>query len=234
MLARVRFLAEGNLTLANISPAVGHPSRLHAQLSGHFTSAAFDESPTGAFVVRGVVVGVAVIGLGGIVWWALFARSARPPALQHAKRKELFEIIRADPGLSWSGLQRQLGWPTGTLLFHLGRLEEAGIVVGQPYRNTVRYFENHGRYATSWHELAPLRDPDASRLHAWLLLNPGLDQTRIAQAAQAWGWPRARTLRRLQRLQEGNLLAKQVNGRRVLYTARRPQADNGQMNSNVA
>lgn len=216
------FLAEGNLTLNGLAPKPGHPDRLEGTLSGGFRNAAFDESPAGGFTAKaGLVAGLALVGLGLLVkaGVALFARSARPPALLHPKRRELYQVIQLDPGLSSRAVQRRLDWPTGTLQFHLGRLVESGLVAAQPYRNTVRYFENHGRYTKSWVQVTQLRDPELKRLHDWLLGHPGLDQTSIAAEVQGWGWGRSALRRRLGSLQEAGLIASKTSGRRTQYTA---------------
>jgi predicted transcriptional regulator len=116
-------------------------------------------------------------------------------------------------------LQRRLGWQTGHLRFHLDRLLEAGLVVAHAHRNTVRHFEDHGRYAGTWRQVVHLRDPEARRLHEWLLANPAADQVRIVQEAGRWGWSRARVRRRLRDLGEAGLVAGQRLGRRMEYVA---------------
>jgi DNA-binding transcriptional ArsR family regulator len=210
------FLAQGTLNLTGIAREETE-GRLHAHLSGHFTSAFFDEAPRPDFVVVAVGAAGLAVGLGVILW--LFARSARPPVLQNPSRKRLYDVIRSNPGFSATELGRELAWSDGRLYFHLRRLKEAGLIVSKEDRNMVRFFENHGKYDDSWRHLAPLREDDSRRLHDWILKTPGLDQTRIAQATSAWGWTRARTLRRLARLEESGLVSATRDGRRLVYTA---------------
>lgn len=219
------FLADGNMTLTRFGEPPGRTDRLHADLAGTFTSAAFDETPAPDYSVGvGVAVGLAVIGLAWLLkpLLGLFARSARRPALENARRRDVFEAIQAHPGLSRSALQRHLGWPSGTLRFHLGRLMEDGLVVRQRLGNTARFFENHGRYSHTWRQVAPLRSDDARRLHAWLLEHPGASQADVSAETARWEWDRSKTRRRLQVLMDAGLVSCRAAGRRNLYTARQP------------
>jgi predicted transcriptional regulator len=212
------FLAQGNLTLSDL---VVDGQRLHTQLAGDFARAAFDESPVPTFLTPGVVAGAAVAVGAVVVVWFLFARSARPPVLQSARRKQLFDAIRDHPGLSGQELRRHLGWPWGTMRFHLKRLDEEGLVMRQRDGRTVRFFENHGRYESTWRRVAPMREEDVRRLHDWLKTQTGAHQARIAETTAEWGWTRARTLRRLARLQTADLVATHREGRRLVYVATR-------------
>lgn len=219
-------LAHGNLAFTHLERGAG--GRLQSTLDGAF-AAAYDEAPMAAFylpLAAGAGLGLlAVVGLlFGRSLWALFARSERPPPLAHPRRQALHDLVRREPGLSFRGLQRSLGWPTGPLQAHLARLLEARLVVAQPHRNTVRYFENHGRYTATWREVAVLRDPGARRLHAWLQAHPGRTQNEAVQAAAGWGWSRARALRRLAGLEEAGLVARRRAGRTVHYAAHAARA----------
>jgi DNA-binding transcriptional ArsR family regulator len=214
------FQADGNLTLSDLALNNDH---VRGGLSGQFTSAFFDESPAPGFggVAAAAAAAVVAVGIGfGLRYlWTAFARSARPPVLEDASRKKIHDTIREHPGFSFSELRRHLGWSTGRLEYHLGFLVEAGLVVRHRDGKAVRFFENHGKYDDTWRHVAPLREDDARRLHDWLLKTPGLDQTRIAETTAAWGWTRARTLRRLARLEEGGLLSAKRDGKRLRYTA---------------
>ncbi|MFO1534225.1 MAG: winged helix-turn-helix transcriptional regulator, partial [Thermoplasmatota archaeon] len=215
------FRPQGEFLLSGLAPAPSDPTRLETQVSGRIDNAYYDELPAPGFAVAQTLsVGtVLVVGGGCLVALGLFARSARLPALQHPRRQALHHLIQEEPGLSSRSLQRRLGWSRGTLLFHLKRLVEEGHVAAQPYKNTVRYFENHGRYADAWRKVVELRDPDASRLHEWLLAHSGVDQTGIVEETLGWGWDRNKVRRQLRNLQQAGLVEKQPAGRRVCYSA---------------
>ncbi|MHB1262219.1 MAG: winged helix-turn-helix transcriptional regulator [Thermoplasmatota archaeon] len=218
------FQADGALLLSRLAPQPDSANRLQAELSGDIVSAAFDESPSLAFTPPGVAVaGAALLGLAWLlkVLWGLFSRTHRPPALQHPRRQELYALIQGEPGSSFRHLQRRLEWASGTLTFHVNRLVDDGHVVTQPYRNTVRFFENHGKYGSEARKAtAALKDPSLGQLHDWLLRFPHACQAQIVQATASWGWSRPTTRRRLRNLQDAGLLDSQRLGRRVEYTAK--------------
>jgi DNA-binding transcriptional ArsR family regulator len=215
------YLAEGNLTLAGLAPDPGRADGLLAGLGGSVQSAALDETPAPWLATPGVAAGAtAAVGVGLLAWWALFARSARPPALGHPRRRAIHNAIRSQPGLSFRALQRHLELHTGTLEHHLKRLVDARVVVARPHGNTVRYFENHGRYDGTWRQVAQLLDPEARRLHAWLLENPGAGQAAVVAAAREWGRSRTATQRRLAGLLRAGLLEDQGEGRTSRYLAK--------------
>ncbi|MHB1262416.1 MAG: hypothetical protein ACYC2H_11955 [Thermoplasmatota archaeon] len=213
------FQATGNVSLAGLHQL--SPIRLRTGYASDLDSARFDEEPIPSLVRTSVVVGAAVVGLGALAALVgLFARMR--PALAHPRAKELNDIIHANPGLSFSEIRRHTGWGGGTIDHHMKRLLGAGLVVAEGYRNTVRYFENHGRYAKDWKEFAVLGDPDLRRLHQWLLGNPGKLQGALLVTALEWGWSRTATQRRLKALDEAGLLRAKRTGRTVAYTAKLP------------
>lgn len=221
-------LATGNLTLSGLGVHPSDPHRLQAGLGGDVGTAALDEAPTLAFgPAAAVAVGAALVALPLLVklLLALFARSARPPALQHPKRQQLHDLVRNEPGLSFRSIQRRLGWPHGTLANHMARLLDVRLVVARPYRNTVRFFENHGRYDATWGEAVLLRDPNLRGLHAWLLEHPRSTQGDVLEHCAAAGWKRSTTQDRLRALAEGGLLESTKEGRRILYSARQGRLD---------
>lgn len=92
----------------------------------------------------GVAAGVAAVGAGALalsrrswreklLWGAagLYTRLARPDILGHEERERLYRLIENEPGTHFHALQRQLGWNTGTLTYHLRVLERHGFVVSR-------------------------------------------------------------------------------------------------------
>jgi predicted transcriptional regulator len=216
-------LAQGNLTLAGLAPHPASSNRLQAAFGGDVGAASLDEAHTLGFSpVAAATAGIALLALPLLikVLVGLFARSARPPALQHPKRQALYELIRSEPGLSFRAIQRRLDWPHGTLANHMARLLDVRLVVGKRHRNTVRFFENHGRYDATWGEAVLLRDPQLRGLHAWLLANPLASQTDVLAHCAGLGWRRSTTQDRLRSLVQGGLLEQVPEGRRRLYRAK--------------
>lgn len=217
-------LASGNLTLEGLAP---DRDRLRARVAG-LQAFRVDERPftlpvaavaatTGALAVVGALLARAVAALG---------RVKAEEALENPRRLALYHRILERPGLSLRELQRQAGLGIGTTVHHLRVLVRARHVVAQPYGHTVRYFENHGRYAHTWRAVAVLADPRLGTLHAWLLGHPGASQREVVQHARvAWGWGRSATQDRLGALLREGLAGARTVGRRTVYTARPPPAE---------
>ena len=106
--------------------------------------------PTAAWLAVGVgTVGAAALAIGNrplrekLLWASvgLYTRLAQPDILGHPERDRLYKIVEAQPGIHFHALQRDLGWNTGTLTYHLRVLERHQFVVSRrdgPYR---RFFK---------------------------------------------------------------------------------------------
>jgi hypothetical protein len=209
--------AAGTLLLEDVRPAGG--GRLQATLSGAFAARIDEDAAPGLGRAAVAAAALAAVPLLAKLLLGLFARSARPPALRHPKRRLLYEIIRAEPGQSFRGLQRRTGWHNGTLSNHMARLLDARLVVSRPYRNTVRYFGSD-RADGAWTATVVLGNAELRRLHGWLAAHPASPQGAVvAQGERAWGWRRSTTQDRLRALVEGRLAEAHRHGRRVLYSA---------------
>jgi hypothetical protein len=172
--------------------------------------------PAAAALVGAVVAGSLLL------WWWLAALLARPARRLHPRAEDLLQAVCAEPGLSFRALRDATGLANGVALHHLRRLLREGRIVSRRHRNTVRFFENHGRYAGTWREATVLRDPLNRRLHEWLAGNRGATQADTVQASRTWGWQRGVTQKRLALLEEAGLLARSRHGRSVRYLAIRP------------
>lgn len=67
------------------------------------------------------------------IWLAvgLYTRLARPDILGHEDREKLYRLVETQPGIHFHALQRDLGWNTGTLTYHLRVLEKHGFMVSR-------------------------------------------------------------------------------------------------------
>ncbi|MDD1717834.1 MAG: winged helix-turn-helix transcriptional regulator, partial [Methanoregulaceae archaeon] len=73
-----------------------------------------------------------------------FRRIFGKNALEHEKRRIVYELIRSDPGIDIQAISSQTGININTLRYHLGRLQSFGNVVTFEEGGVVRYYENHG------------------------------------------------------------------------------------------
>lgn len=215
------FQAEGELELHGLAPMPGSPTRLQTEFGGTIYRARIDEQTVPELATKAALVGGAAIGLVILVrvlWGPLFARNTRP-VLDHPKSKAAYELIRADPGLSFQNLRAKLGWANGTTHYHLKRLLKAGLIVSYPYRNTVRFYENHGRHKQDWMEHAVLQQPELRELHEWIREHPHSIQAQVAAATAKWGWTRSTTRNRLAELVEAALVRRHSTPRGVEYVS---------------
>lgn len=220
--------AQGRLTLTGLQPA-REGDRLTSGFSGELQSVRFDESPVDSLLNPRALVGVAVgaLGIAAIskLLWGLFARNSRP-LLEHPKAGRLHALVHEHPGISFNSLRKATGWGHGTIQYHLKRLLNEGLLVAYTYRNSVRYFENHGRHSHDWQVHAAMQKPELRQLHEWLAGHPGVNQATVLRATSEWGWRRSTTQHYLKLLKSAALLAIERTTDVVAYTALRPAQGN--------
>jgi DNA-binding MarR family transcriptional regulator len=147
------------------------------------------------------------------VWLAkpafgLFSRIEDDALARHPLRRQALDYIAANPGASLQQLQRDLGCAWGTAVYHLGRLERAGLVA-------VRHVE--GRRGHWPLGQAPARDalaPTGAALARLVRERPGLPQNELARLAGI-GPPAA--CKQLARLESAGFVHAQRSGKARLY-----------------
>jgi predicted transcriptional regulator len=215
---------DGDVRLAHFQSA--QDGQMASQVSGQIQGARFDERAVDPGLLAGVagVSTAVIIGIGILakILWGLFARNTRP-LLEHPTSKALHDLICTTPGLSFSQVRGQLALAHGTAQYHLRRLLQAGLIVAYGYRNSVRYYENHGRHKHDWQEHAAFQKPELRRLHAWIAEHPRSNQLQVISAASQWGWKRSTTQNRLRQLVEAALIRDhRTTAAAVEYVAVRP------------
>jgi predicted transcriptional regulator len=213
--------AKGSIFLGQLSPTEdGH---LRGSFSAAVTSVKFDEQSidpallAGGAIVAAVAGGV-LVALLKFLLWPLFTRLTKEQALEHPRRKAIFEYIQHHPGANFREIARNTSIAAGTVRHHLNVLERSGQVVEHNHGSTVRLFENHGKFADNWAEVVLLREPALGVLHEWLKSNPGSPQKAVLEAMEGHGWSRSTTQHRLSRLVEGGLASIRLQGRLKIYS----------------
>ncbi|MCA1811621.1 MAG: winged helix-turn-helix domain-containing protein [Halobacteriales archaeon] len=210
----------GNLTFTNLRAQAGN--RLAADLSGHFVAANLDETPVPSSLLGNVEAAVAVaVGLGlaslllkpfGRFLLGLFSRQLTPQkALDNPGRQATYDAVRAHPGATYRAIMRATGLSDSITRHHLAKLELVGMVVKLAHGRTLRYFENHGRYADNWKTVAARRDPDTARVMDWLLDHPGSSQQDTVRGL-AGAVKRGAVLGRLNHLEDWGLAEARQDG----------------------
>jgi DNA-binding MarR family transcriptional regulator len=84
----------------------------------------------------------------GLLLAPLYSRLARNRMLESEPRSRLAELVKAEPGITFSEAQRRLGLGAGALTYHTRRLEEAGVLFSSPDGQHRRLFHvGQGRVA---------------------------------------------------------------------------------------
>lgn len=162
-----------------------------------------------------------LVGIPSILAFALFSRIDESKALEHASRQRLRDAIRSSPGVSLSELCEKVGLGWGTTVYHLNRMEGAGLIAsdevgrrraffltehGPRVRDMARLMANaaqmrllqalRGRRNPSQQELAAAAGLSLSLAHRYL---KQLEQAGLVRSDKHW---RVRTYEPTQRLQD--------------------------------
>ncbi len=208
---------EGKLLLSGLRPASN--GRLEAQLSGDIMAARLDQVPVASFSATDAiaVTGSLALLLGALkLGAALLTRRSDP--LKHPNRRRLYEAVKEHPGATFRELVRRTEIPTGTARHHLQVLAQANLISIRQHKETLRHFDNHGRFDDSWRAVTLLREPELRMLCAWLAEHPGVHQRGIMEASTQWGWSRSTTQHRLRRLEAEGLVTVVAQGRLKCYS----------------
>ncbi|MCD6382965.1 MAG: winged helix-turn-helix transcriptional regulator [Thermoplasmata archaeon] len=93
--------------------------------------------------------------------------------LQNPNRKQIYNLIKENPGITYSDLRSHLSVKNGTLSHHLTKLQKAGLIVSKKLGIYRRFYPTEGGRA-------PLEiEEEIKRL---LMEHPGMSQSGIASA----------------------------------------------------
>lgn len=91
------------------------------------------------------------------------------PVLSLDTRKEIFEYVRASPGVHFSRLKRDLDMETGLLQYHLRELERYDVLESEEYQGKRRVFVTRELDPEERQILATLRYETTRRILLFLL-----------------------------------------------------------------
>lgn len=180
--------------------------------------AALEDAPPAAVAAGGSLLAGA---LAFLLWLArpflasaaasalgLFSRIEDDELASHPLRRQALDFINANPGASVKDVQRSLGVAWGTAIYHLGRLERAGLVAVR----RVGGRSGHWPLGQAPPRGAPA--PTGQALVDLVQQHPGLSQAELAQLAGI-GAPAA--CKQLARLESAGLVAATRVGRSRVY-----------------
>ncbi|MDK2915853.1 MAG: hypothetical protein PWR25_410 [Euryarchaeota archaeon] len=149
--------------------------------------------------------------------WLFFGyrRVVKNAALEHETRTAIYDHIRAHPGIRLGTLTEDLGVNRGTLRYHLGRLQEFGMVAAVAVGGQTGYFENQQRYSELEAKvLIHLKNPNTREILFTLLEKPGASRHELAERL---GITAASVSWHLRRLSGDGVVLREKSGADVRY-----------------
>ncbi|QSZ67628.1 winged helix-turn-helix transcriptional regulator [Methanofollis aquaemaris] len=143
-----------------------------------------------------------------------FKQVHRGALLANRTRRQVYDHIRAHPGIGFAVLSRDLGVNRGTIRYHLAVLEQFGAITIWKNGRSVGYFENSGKYSESERRaLAGLSEAERE-ICTILAISPGSTRSEVAASLGVAGstvsWHVGRLARR-------GVVAVKKEGREVRY-----------------
>ncbi|MHB8632899.1 MAG: thrombospondin type 3 repeat-containing protein [Thermoplasmatota archaeon] len=165
---------------------------------------------------------VAVVALGGVMNWRwrrglpflglFFSRLIPDRILEQPVRRQIVDLVTAQPGIHPQGLVRQLGLTRGAVEHHLRILEKAGYVRGKQLGGRVCYFSVGQVDVRVQPAAVVLRSHLARSLVENALQEPGLSLTDLADRVHcSYG----AMLYHVDRLEEAGLVRRERRGSTV-------------------
>lgn len=100
----------------------------------------------------------------------LFSRIAKSDLLANGVRSQIFDLIKANPGINVSEISRSLDIAWGTTTHHLGKLRQDRLVAIRVESNRKCYFPNGGTYTNHEMDLmAATQNATARRIADYLV-----------------------------------------------------------------
>ena len=103
------------------------------------------------------------------------------PEFDLESRREIFNRVRADPGIHLRGLRDELGYAQGTLQYHLRWLIREGLVASSTDGNHTRYYPSESFDAVDRAVMNALRREVARRVVAYLVAEGPLTTTALSE-----------------------------------------------------
>jgi DNA-binding transcriptional ArsR family regulator len=185
----------GRFTL-QMHDAIANPARSQVEGSGDITgvtyagtAAHYDWTKVATAGVGAVALLVAAWGIAkslgpasGIV--AGYARVSGQEVLEHPGRGEVYERVKAAPGINFVQLSEQVAFGSSTLNYHLRVLEKNGYITSVKDGRYLRFFDRTaGTYSGAKKvAVSALRNPTTAAMARHIKEHPGVAQCDLAQA----------------------------------------------------
>lgn len=112
----------------------------------------------------------------------LFSRIEKDDLLEHPLRNEIYDVIKASPGIHISALARTVDAGWGTTIHHLRKLKEEDMVAVRVVNNQKCYFVNGGGTGRdAWAAISHLKNKTARRIAEFVHANPLIAVTQVSK-----------------------------------------------------
>lgn len=151
------------------------------------------------------------LGFAALAALLLYHRIEGPAVLTHERRQALMQAIRAEPGIARMDLARRVGLAWGTLLHHLDRLEDAGMVTSLEVGNQRAYYATGAVPTEARPAFALLRTGVHDELARFVLTRPG---SSLKDVCETLGLAPSHATKALARLEAAGLVDRAREGGR--------------------
>ena len=161
------------------------------------------------------MLAVALQRYGSLGAIPLFSRITKDALLENKTRNEIFELIRASPGVNVSEISRRLDVAWGTATHHLQKLREERLVGVRVVGHQKCFFLNGGTYTP--HEmdmLSATKSPTAHRIAQFLVENGATAHQGVSNGL---GLSPALVSFHMRKLLDAGIVSRQRDGRRTIY-----------------
>jgi predicted transcriptional regulator len=129
-------------------------------------------------------------------------------------RRRIFRLVEANPGIHFREVLSRLDYAQGTVQYHLGRLQDEGLIEASDDGKYTRYYPGEGFTEADREVMNALRRTYSRRIVAYLLADGPLTTSeladRVGKAPSTVSW-------HLSKLHEAGLVAKEREGAGVEY-----------------
>lgn len=193
---------------------VSTPARAQLDGDGDFTAVSYaGTQATYDWTAAAAAAGLGAITLAALGWLAFHAKTAGPAIgglvagyarvsgqeiLEHPGRQEVYERIKAEPGVSFTQLAERVPFGASALSYHIRVLERNEYIATVKDGRYLRFFDRQaGTYAgPRKHAVSALRNTTTAAMARHIRANPGVAQRDLAAAfgvtASTVNWHMAR------------------------------------------
>lgn len=111
----------------------------------------------------------------------LFSRIDKKHILENEAREMMFDLVSHNPGIGLMELSEATGLGWGTTVYHMGRLQDAGLVASMKHGQNRHFFKNGDPASQSKKAVAVLKNETAENVARYVMTTPGVTQAQIAR-----------------------------------------------------